>query len=51
MPAGAPHLLFYAYALDAMLDLPEGATAEDLEDEIEDHAIAQSEYLGTYESP
>jgi Raf kinase inhibitor-like YbhB/YbcL family protein len=42
---------FYAYALDRALDLPAGSTVDDLEDEIEDHAIAQSEYIGTYQRP
>lgn len=42
---------FYAYALDTTLDLAPGATAEDLEDEIEDHILAQSEYIGTYQRP
>ncbi len=39
---------FKLYALDTKLDLPEGATKEEVEAAIEGHALATAELYGTY---
>ena len=40
--------LFKLYALDTRLDLPEGATKEDVEAAMEDRILATAELVGTY---
>lgn len=48
-PADGEHrYLFKLIALDSMLDLPEGATKDAVEDAMEDHIIEQAELTGTY---
>jgi Raf kinase inhibitor-like YbhB/YbcL family protein len=48
-PPGAPHHYhFQLYALDAVLDLPEGASVAALREEIEKHNIADAELVGLY---
>jgi Raf kinase inhibitor-like YbhB/YbcL family protein len=48
-PPGAPHHYhFQLYALDAVLDLPEGAPVAALQKEIEQHLVASAELIGTY---
>ena len=48
-PPGAPHRYhFELYALDAALDLPEGASVAALRAAIEEHRIADAELVGTY---
>jgi len=48
-PPGAPHRYhFYLYALDAVLDLAEGASVAALRAEIEKHRIASAELVGLY---
>ncbi len=48
-PNDAPHHYhFQLYALDAVLDLPEGAPAAALRKEIEKHTIATAELVGLY---
>ncbi len=49
-PPGKPHRYFFKlYALDAMLNLPEGSKRADLEKEIATHTIASAELVGIYE--
>ena len=48
-PRGPAHRYFFkVYALDTMLDLPEGATKEELEGAMEGHVLARGELMGTY---
>ncbi len=48
-PPGEPHHYhFHLYALDAILDLPEGAPAAALQKEIDEHTIAAAELVGLY---
>ena len=42
---------FKLYALNTMLDLPEGATKQELEKAMEKHVIAHCELMGTYVRP
>jgi len=50
-PKGSkPHrYMFKVYALDAMLDLPAGATKADLEKAMEGHILAQTVLTGLYQ--
>ena len=48
-PQGVHHYHFKLYALDAILNLPEGAPKKDLEKEIQKHLIAQAKLIGLYE--
>jgi Raf kinase inhibitor-like YbhB/YbcL family protein len=48
-PPGTPHRYqFQLYALDAILDLPEGAPVAVLQKEIDAHMIARAELVGFY---
>lgn len=47
-PSGVHRYFFKVYALDAMLDLPAGATKPQLEKAIEGHIVAQGRLMGTY---
>lgn len=47
-PSGTHHYRFKAYALDTMLDLPEGASKKELENAMQDHILAEYELIGTY---
>jgi len=48
-PPGKPHRYFFkVYALDAMLDLKEGAKKKDVEKAMEGHILAQGQLMGTY---
>ncbi|HUC31260.1 MAG TPA: YbhB/YbcL family Raf kinase inhibitor-like protein [Candidatus Paceibacterota bacterium] len=48
-PSGAPHhYRFQLYALDAILDLPEGAPVAVLRAEIDKHIITMAELVGLY---
>jgi Raf kinase inhibitor-like YbhB/YbcL family protein len=48
-PPGAPHHYhFYLYALDAALDLPEGAPPAALQKKIDGHTLAKAELIGVY---
>jgi Raf kinase inhibitor-like YbhB/YbcL family protein len=55
LPAGRPdreHRYFFkAYALDAMLDLPEGVSKQGVEQAMAGHIIDQAELVGRYERP
>ena len=48
-PKGKPHRYFFKiYALDAVLDLKEGATKAQLEKAMAGHILAQGQLMGTY---
>jgi Raf kinase inhibitor-like YbhB/YbcL family protein len=48
-PPGRPHRYFFKlYALDTTLDLPAGASKEDVEEAMEDHILAMAELMGRY---
>lgn len=49
-PAGKPHRYFFRlYALDTELDLPPGATKEELQVAMHGHVVAEGGLMGTYE--
>lgn len=49
-PAGGAHRYFFKlYALDALLNLKEGATKQQLEDAMEGHVIGKAELIGLFE--
>lgn len=45
---GIHHYIFRLYALDGILDLEEGAIAEEVEQEMEGHIIETTEIIGIY---
>ncbi len=47
-PSGTHRYFFKVYALDAMLDLPAGATKQQLLDAMEGHVLAQGDLMGRY---
>lgn len=47
-PSGTHRYFFKLYALDIMLNLPEGATKKDIEKAMQGHILAKSELMGTY---
>ena len=48
-PIGRHRYFHKLYALDVVLDLPEGATKGDVEGAMEGHVLAQAELIGTYQ--
>ncbi len=49
-PAGPTHRYFFKlYALDAFLDLKEGATKEQLENALTGHVLGEAELIGLYQ--
>lgn len=49
-PPDREHRYFFVlYALDTLLDLPEGASRSELEDAMRGHVITQAELIGKYE--
>jgi Raf kinase inhibitor-like YbhB/YbcL family protein len=49
-PPGKPHRYFFRlYALDISLNLPPGATKEELEHAMAQHIVAQGTLMGTYQ--
>jgi len=47
-PSGTHHYRFKAYALDTLLDLPEGSNKKELENAMQGHTLADDELNGTY---
>ncbi|MCI0381331.1 MAG: YbhB/YbcL family Raf kinase inhibitor-like protein [Gemmataceae bacterium] len=48
-PAGKPHRYFFKlYALDTMLDLPDKAGRQQLEDAMKGHLLATAQIMGKY---
>ena len=47
-PSGTHRYFFKLYALDTVLDLPNGATKDQLSPAMEGHILAQTEVMGTY---
>ena len=47
-PSGTHRYFFKLYALDTMLNLPQGATKKDLEKSIQGHVVAQAQLVGLY---
>ena len=47
-PGGVHRYFFKLYALDAMMDLPEGSSKRDLEKSMEGHIIAKAVLMGKY---
>lgn len=47
-PSGTHHYYFRLYALDTMLDLPEGASREEVAQAMDGHVFQNAEVVGTY---
>jgi Raf kinase inhibitor-like YbhB/YbcL family protein len=47
-PSGTHRYLFKVYALDDLLDLPEGSTRKDVGEAMRDHIVAVGELAGLY---
>lgn len=47
-PSGTHRYFFKLYALDTILNLPEGSTKKDLERAMQGHIVAQAQLMGTY---
>jgi len=47
-PSGTHRYIFELYALDAMLDLEEGATEDDLQAEISNHLLGKATLVGRF---
>lgn len=47
-PSGTHHYQFRVYALDRMINLPQTATVDQLNNELKNHSIAQAELIGLY---
>jgi len=49
-PKGKPHRYFFKiYALDSMIDLPNGSSKSELEEAIENHILEEAELIGLYQ--
>lgn len=48
-PSGKHRYFFHLYALDAVLDMPQGPSRKDLDKAMEGHIIGQGELVGTYQ--
>lgn len=49
-PAGGPHRYYFTlYALDLPADLPAGLNARALQDAMQGHILAQTDWMGTYQ--
>ncbi len=47
-PSGTHHYVFRLYALDAVLNLADGASANDVKAALQGHVLTQAELIGTY---
>ncbi len=47
-PSGSHRYFFKLYALDTALDLPEEAEADELEEAIESHIVAETQIMGRF---
>ena len=47
-PSGTHRYFFKLYALDIVLNLPEGSTKKDIEKAMQGHIIEKAELMGTY---
>lgn len=47
-PSGVHRYFFKLYALDTILDLPEGAAKQDIEQAMQNHILAKCELIGLY---
>lgn len=45
---GVHHYFFTVYALDTLLDLPEGSSRDQIDKAMEGHIVAQGKLMGTY---
>lgn len=49
-PKGSPHRYFFKlYALDTVINLPNGSNKSQLEDAMEGHILGKAELVGTYQ--
>ena len=48
-PTGRHRYFHKLYALDSVLELPDGASKKQLEDAMKGHVLAQAELIGTYQ--
>lgn len=48
-PSGVHHYYFKLYALDRMIELPEGATKNQLEKTIKPYIVAETKLMGIYQ--
>lgn len=48
-PSGEHRYIFKFYALDCLLDLPEGASKQEIEHAMKGHILAQTEVVGRYQ--
>jgi hypothetical protein len=47
-PSGTHRYFFKLYALDTLLDLPEGASKADIESAMKDHVLEEAQLMGKY---
>ena len=47
-PSGTHRYFFKLYALDIMLDLPEGSAKKEVEEAMKGHVLQETELIGTY---
>ena len=50
-PSGTHRYFFKVYALDDLIDLPDGSTRREVEDAMRDHILAYGELVGLYKRP
>jgi Raf kinase inhibitor-like YbhB/YbcL family protein len=50
-PDGEHRYFFHTYALDTRLDLPTGASRDEVESALRGHVIAEAELMGRYATP
>jgi len=50
-PSGTHRYYFHAYALDCQIDLPAGASRQDLEQAMEKHVLENASIMGRFSAP